>query len=109
MMTIDDQIKDKKFQYDINKGAAKISALSSCKIYQYEYLTGEETLPKLTYSPLDKAFLEQKQLKIKDRNSSKQLKVIISMLILVKMNYCFQRKEEYLSNFTTKDLIEQKN
>ena len=108
-MTIDDQIKDKKFQYDINKGASKISALSSCKIYQYEYLTGEEILPKLTYSLPDKAFQEQKQLKIKERNNSKQLKVIISMLILMKMNYCFQRKEKYLNNFTTKDLIEQKN
>ena len=31
-MTINDQIKDKKLQYDINRGAAKISALSSGKI-----------------------------------------------------------------------------
>ena len=108
-MTIDNQIKDEKLQYDINRGAPKISALSSCKIYQYEYLTGEERLPKLTYSLPDKAFQEQKQLKIKERNNSKQLKVIISMLILMKMNYCFQRKEKYLNNFTTKDLIEQKN
>ena len=108
-MTIDNQIKDEKLQYDINRGAPKISALSSCKIYQYEYLTGEEILTKLTYSPPDKAFQEQKQLKIKERNNSKQLKVIISMLILMKMNYCFQRKEKYLNNFTTKDLIEQKN
>ena len=28
-MTIDDQIKDEKLQYDINREAAKISALSS--------------------------------------------------------------------------------
>ena len=44
-MTIEDQIKDKKLQYDINREAAKISALSSDKIDKYEYLTGEEILP----------------------------------------------------------------
>ena len=43
-MTIDDQIKDEKLQYTINREAAKISALSSGKIYKYEYLTGEDKL-----------------------------------------------------------------
>ena len=38
-MAIDDQIRDEKLQYDINKEAAKISALSSNKIGKYEYLT----------------------------------------------------------------------
>ena len=38
---IDDQIKDEKLQYDINKEAAKISALLSGQINKYEYLTGE--------------------------------------------------------------------
>ena len=45
MMTIDDQIRDKKLQFDIKRGAAKISALSSNKIGKYEYLKGEEILP----------------------------------------------------------------
>ena len=45
IMTIEDQIKDEKLQYDINREAAKISALSSGKIDKYEYLTGEEILP----------------------------------------------------------------
>ena len=68
-MTIEDQIKDEKLQYDINREAAKISALSSGKIDKYEYLTGEEILPsnqqqiiqqaKFTYSPLGKAFEKQ--------------------------------------------------
>ena len=31
-MTIDDQIRDKKLQYDINRKAAKLSVLSSGKI-----------------------------------------------------------------------------
>ena len=37
-MTIKDQIKDEKLQYDINREAAEISALSSGKIDKYEYL-----------------------------------------------------------------------
>ena len=75
-MTINDQIKDEKLQYDINREAAKILALSSGKIHKYEYLTGEDILPsnqqqiieqaKFTYSPLGKAF--EKQIKtIKDQ------------------------------------------
>ena len=65
-MTIDDKIKAGKLQYNINKEAAKISALSSDKIDKYEYYTGEEILPsdqsgimeqaKFTYSPLGKTF-----------------------------------------------------
>ena len=34
-MTSDDQIKDEKLQYDINRDAAEISALSSGKIIKY--------------------------------------------------------------------------
>ena len=41
-MTINDEIRGEKLQYDINRKAAEISALSSSKIYQYEYLTGNE-------------------------------------------------------------------
>ena len=41
-MTVDDQIKDTKIPYDVNREAAKKSALSSGKIDQYEYLRGEE-------------------------------------------------------------------
>ena len=44
-MKIDDKIKDGKLQYDIDREAARISALSSEKIDKYEYLTGEEMLP----------------------------------------------------------------
>ena len=74
-MIIDDKIKNEKLQYDINRQAAKISALSSDQIDKYEYLTGEEILrsdqsriidqARFTYSPLGKAF--EKQIKaIKD-------------------------------------------
>ena len=81
-MTIEDQIKDEKLQYDINREAAKISALSSGKIDKYEYLTGEEILPsnqqqiieqaKFTYSPLGKAF--EKQTKTIQDKGEKQIK-----------------------------------
>ena len=43
-MTIDDTIKHEQ-QYNINRDAAKISALSSGEIDKYEYLTGEVILP----------------------------------------------------------------
>ena len=86
-MTIDDQIEDEKLQYDINREAAKISALSSGKINKYEYLTGEEILPsnqqkkKKKQSKLNLLILflvklsrhKQKQLKIEEK---KQIKVI---------------------------------
>ena len=68
-MTTEDQIRDEKLPYDINREAAKISVLSSVKSDKYEYLTGEEVLPsnqqqiieqaKFTYSPLGKAFKNQ--------------------------------------------------
>ena len=70
-MTIEDQIKDEKLQYDINREAAKISALSSGKLDKYEYLTGEEILPsnqqqiiqqdKFNYSPLGKVLEKQRK------------------------------------------------
>ena len=44
MMTINDQIKDEKLRYDINREAAKISALSLGKLHKYEYLTGKDIL-----------------------------------------------------------------
>ena len=63
-MTVNDQIRDEKLQYDIHRKAAKISALSSGKIHKHEYLTGEDILSlnqqqvteqtKFTYSPWEK-------------------------------------------------------
>ena len=44
-MTTDDNIRDQKPQYDINKEAAKLPALLSDEIDKYEYLADEETLP----------------------------------------------------------------
>ena len=79
-MTIEDQIRDEKLQYNINREAAKISAISSGKIDKCEYLAGEEILPfnqqqiieqaKFTYSPLGKAF--EKQTKAIEGQEKKQ-------------------------------------
>ena len=80
IMTIKDQTRDEKLQYDINREAAKISAFSSGKIDKYEYHTGEDILPsnrqqiieqaKFIYSPLGTAF--EKQIKtIEDQGKNK--------------------------------------
>ena len=84
-MTIDDHTRDEKLQYDINREAAKISALSSGKIDKFEYVTGEEILSssnqiqileqaKFTYSPLGKTF--EKQIKTIEDQGEKQIKAI---------------------------------
>ena len=80
-MTINDQIREEKRQNDIDREAAKISALSSGKIDKHVYLTGKEILPsnqkqiieqaKFTYSPLDKAF--EKQIKTIEDERKKQV------------------------------------
>ena len=83
-MTINDQIKDEKLQYDINREAAKISILSSGKNHKYEYLAGEDILPsnqqqiieqaKFSYSPLGKAF--EKQIKTIEDQGQKQVEAL---------------------------------
>ena len=83
-MTINDQIRDEKLQYDINRKAAEISALLSGKINKYEYPTGNEILSsnqqqiieqtKFTYSPLGKTF--EKQIKTIEDQGEKQIKAI---------------------------------
>ena len=103
-MTIEDQIKDEKLQYDINREAAKISALSSGKIDKYEYLTGEEIVPsnqqkvieqaKFTYSPLGKAF--EKQAKTIEDQGKKQVKAIQDNKKLVNINNDDDYKDKLL-------------
>ena len=108
-MAINDQIRDEKLQYDINREAAKISALSSGKIHKYEYLTGEDILPsnqqqiieqaKFTYSPLRKAFEKliktiedqgQKQVgdlkDLKPKEQTKSIEGIFPEVLKLKMN-----------------------
>ena len=80
-MKINNHIRDGKLQYDINREAAKLCALSSGKIRKYEYRTGEDILPsnqqqiieqaKFTYSLLGKAF--EKQIKTIEDQDQKQI------------------------------------
>ena len=59
-----DKIRANKPQYDLDREAAKISALSSGELEKYEYLTGEDLgykpdviqKAKFEYSPLVKVF-----------------------------------------------------
>ena len=86
-MTIEDQIRDEKLKYDINREVAKMSAWSSGKTDKYEYLTGEEILPsnqqqiieqaKFTYSPLGKAF--EKQMKTIEDQGKKEIDVLADL------------------------------
>ena len=90
-MTINDQIKDEKLQYDINREAAKISALSSGKIHKYQYLTGEDILPssnqqiteqaRFTYSPLGKVF--DKQIKTIEDQGKKQVDALNTLNLII--------------------------
>ena len=75
-------MKNCNMQYDINREAAEISALSSWKNDKYEYLTGKEILPsnlnqiieqaRFTYFLLSKAF--KKQTKTIENQGEKQKK-----------------------------------
>ena len=83
-MATDHKIRDEQLQYDINKEAANISALSPEKVDKYEYLTGEEILSsdqrrvieqsKFKYSPLEKAFEKQIKTTEDQRETQRHLK-----------------------------------
>ena len=105
MMIINDQIKDEKLPYNINREAAKISVLSSGKLHKCEYLTGEDILPstrqqiieqtKFTYSPLSKAF--DKQVKTIEDQGKKQ---VYALNILKSDNKITVKKYTYDRNDT---------
>ena len=76
-MTIDDQIRDEKLQYDINRKAAEISALSSGKIDKYEYLTGKEILPSNQQQIIEQA-------KYTDTKVPLLMQILINLIMLYK-------------------------
>ena len=63
---LDDKIRANRAQYDLDREAAKISALSSGELEKYEYLTDEDLgykpdviqKAKFDYSPIGKVFNE---------------------------------------------------
>ena len=86
-MTIDDQIKNEKLQYDTKREATKISTLSSGNNDKHEYVTSEEILPsdqsriieqaKFIYSSLVKEFEKQiKTIKDQEIKQVENLKVL---------------------------------
>ena len=81
---LDDKIKVNKAQYDLDREAAEISALSSGELEKYEYLTGEDlgcksdVVQKATfeYSPLVKVFNKRLDESDKKEGLLKRLKNI---------------------------------
>ena len=115
-MTINDQIRDEKLQFDINREAAKILELSPGKIHKYEYLTGEDILPpnqqqiieqaKFTYSPLGKVFGKQiKTIKVQGEKQAKALENLrdqekqVDNIRIIKISYYTQKNEKFLRIF----------
>ena len=103
-MTVTDQIKilnrkikQNEAQYDLDREAAKISALSSNNLDKYEYLTGEDLglkpstveHAKFEYSPLGKIFN-------KDRSKEDKKEGILKRLENIK-----DKNDELLNTFST--------
>ena len=114
-MTIEDKIRYEKLQYDINREAAKISALSSDKIDQYEYVTGGEILPagkqqmieqaKFNYSPLGKAF--EKQIKTIEDQGKKQVEALANLKLKPKETKPNENGDYFLNGLAkTRESIE---
>ena len=109
IMTIDDKIRDEKLQYDINRDAAKMSALSSGEIdnMSIKETNDKEILPpdqsrlieqaKFTYSSLGKAF--KKQIKTIEDQGEKQVEVL---KVLKPVEH--QQKMESIEGIFPKDL-----
>ena len=85
-MAVVSKIGDEKLQYDIDREAAKISALSSGKIDKRKYLTGQKVLcsnqrqvieqAKFTNSPFGKAFKKQTRIIVdQGREQNEAIKV----------------------------------
>ena len=81
---LDDKIKANKAQYDLDREAAKISALSSGELEKYEYLTGEDLgykpdiaeKEKFEYSPFGRVFNKELDESDKKEGLLKKLKNI---------------------------------
>ena len=98
-MTTDNKIRDEKLQYDINRAAAKMSALSSGKIYKYEDLTCEEILPsdqsrmiEQINSPLANT-LEKQITTMEDQAKKKKKKQVEALKVLKPVEQKFTIKD----------------
>ena len=98
---LDSKSKQNEAQYDLNRGAAKISALPSNNLDKYEYLTGEDLglkpstveQAKFEYSPLGKIF--NKGLSEDDKKEG----------ILKRLENIKDKNDELLNTFNTTNKI----
>ena len=91
------KIKQNEAQYDLDREAAKISALSSKNLDKYEYLTGEDLglkprtveKAKFEYSPLgvslNKAF-KKNEVKSVTKNNTKTIIMTIKVTLILMMS-----------------------
>ena len=97
-MTINNQIRDEKLQYDINRKAAEILAKSSGKRHKLECLTREDILPsnqqqiieqdRFTYSPLGKAIDIQIKT-IEDQGKAKEKQNLLRTYLIISQELQF--------------------
>ena len=81
---LDNKIRENKAQYDLDREAAKISALSSGELEKYEYLSGQDLVykpdvvqkAKFEYSPLGKVFNKESDKDDKNKGLLKRLKTL---------------------------------
>ena len=97
-MPIDDMVRDEKLECDINKEAAKMSALLSGKIDKYEHLKGEDILPSnqrqvveqatFEYSLLGNVFQKQaKTIHDQGKNISANRKSFLVLFLIKRENF----------------------
>ena len=128
-MAIDKKNRAERLKYDVNREAAKVSALLWGKIGKYEYLMGEKILPsdpskivheaKFTYWPLGKAFANEtktikvygdQQIEANEKQGRKQLDALNNInLHNNKKDNSLLLKQKKLMIIKMKDLMEQTN
>ena len=128
-MAIDKKNRAERLKYDVNREAAKVSALLSGKIGKYEYLMGEKILPsdpskivheaKLTYWPLGKTFANEtktikvygdQQIEANEKQGRKQLDALNNInLHTNKKDNSLLLKQKKLMIIKMKGLMEQTN
>ena len=86
-MAIDDKIRDGKSQYDVNRGAAKISALSSGEIIKIDILQVKKykrrmtEQAKFTYSPFQAALAKKTKTEDQGKKQIKTMKYLVEKQI----------------------------
>ena len=112
---LDNKIRANKAQYDLDRKAVKISALSSGELEKYEYLSGEDLgykpdvvqKAKFEYSPLGKVFNKGLDKDYKKEGLLKRLKDIEEKNKdqLDKIEYQGQKQKDVIKEQGKKNLI----